>query len=135
MPFLDVSSVLLDPQFADTYSVTRREQTVGNDGLVATSNTTVNNIVGVFTMASPNDLERLDDHQRMGRVMSLITQYRLRGPSLTGSKQWQPDIITFLGDTFVVSTVEPYTRYGAGFVQAIITSIDAIDPAPGAEEE
>lgn len=127
MPLLDVSDVLLDPMFADKFTVTQRAQTIGTNGRVQVTSTVVNNVGGVICMAGPNDLQRLDDNQRMGRVISVVTKFRLRGPSKDGVIEYQPDIITWDGDLYVVRLVDKYNRYGAGFLEALAGSIKSID--------
>jgi galactose-6-phosphate isomerase len=125
MPFLDVSNVLLDPDFTDTFSVLRREQVIGENGRVSTTNTTLP-AIGVFTVAGPNDLERLDDNQRMGQNFVLVTKFRLQGPAKISGNNYQPDQVVWNGNTYVVKDVEPYTRYGAGQIQAIIGAIASV---------
>lgn len=129
MPLLDVSSVLLDPDFATRFTVRRRTQVISAKGRTTTTDTDTPNVVGVITVASPTDLERLPDDQRMGRNMLVVTKYRLRGPSKDNVDQFQPDLVLWTGDTFIVKDVQPYTEYGAGFMQCIIGSIDLIDKA------
>lgn len=127
MPYLDVSSVLSDPMIADRVKVTRQKEVVGTNGRVSIVPEVFPIVVGVMTSAGPNDLERVPEAQRMGRVMSFVTKFRLRGPS----PGYQPDTIDWAGDTYLVVTVDPYPRYGAGFVQSIIASTDIIDkPTP-----
>lgn len=130
MPYLDVSDVLLDPMIADRFTVKRRVQSVSAHGRTSITTTEIPNVVGVVNAASPNDLERLDDSQRMGRHLSIVTKYRLVGPA----PGLQPDLIHWGGDDFIVQTIDPYPQYGQGFVQAIVGSINIIDqPTPEAE--
>jgi hypothetical protein len=126
MPLLDVTDVLFDPDLADTFTVQRRTNAVDAHGRPNPAVTTFSNTIGVVDSASPNDLERLDDNQRMGRHLMVITAFALRGPSVDSL----PDQVVWAGDTYVVKHVDPYTRYGSGFVQAIIGSIDAQDANP-----
>lgn len=123
MPFLDVSDVVCDPMLADTFSVLRRVETVNDHGEVGISSTQHDNVVGVITMAGPNDLDRLDDSQRMGRVISCVTKFRLRGPS----PGFQPDVIVWQGSNFVIAALDLYNRFGAGFMQAIAVSMTLVD--------
>jgi len=122
-PFLDVSDVVCDPMLADSFSVLRREETVNDHGEVQISDTRHNGIIGVITMAGPNDLQRLDDSQRMGRVISCVTKFRLRGPS----PGFQPDVIIWQESNYVVATLDLYNRFGAGFMQAIAVSMNLVD--------
>lgn len=124
--FLDVSDVLLDPMLASTFDVNRRVEVISNKGRVEITETLFSDVVGVVCTASKNDLDRLDDNQRMGRHLSIVTRFRLRGPS----PGYQPDTVVWNGDTFVVQYVDVYTDYGFGFIQAIVGSMDSIDQPP-----
>ena len=123
MPDLDVSDVLLDPTLADRFIVKRRPATTNEHGRVVTTPEIIPKVIGVVTAASPTDLDRLDDNQRMGRNLSVVTKFRLRGPA-TG---YQPDIVVWYGNEYVVKDIQPYPQYGVGFIQAIVGSMDSMD--------
>lgn len=125
MPDLDVSDVLLDPVLASRFTVNRRTETMAGNGRPVVTLKSIQNVVGIITSASPDDLERLDDHQRMGRNLVVVTKFRLIGPA-PGK---QPDTIEWQGNTFIVKEIDPYSQYGQGFIQAIVGSIDSIDQA------
>lgn len=128
MPFLDVSDVLLDPDFASRFDIKRRAETVGSNGRPVVTETLIKKQVGVFTVASPNDLDRLSEEDRMGRNFVLVTKARLLGPSQSAAGvKYKPDLVVWQGNSYIVKTMEPYTQYGAGFVQAIVGSIDMLD--------
>lgn len=126
MPWLDVSDIVCDPMFADVFTVLRRGQTVNDFGEVVIVETPNTPVYGTITMAGPDDLQRLDDSQRMGRVISCITKFRLIGPA----PNLQPDVILWQGSRYVVAWLDLYNRYGAGFMQSIAVSMDLIDPVP-----
>lgn len=127
MPFLDVSEILFDPVLAQSVTVYRRTETINTYGESVVTPVPHTGVIGVITSASPNDLQRLDDNQRMGRNMCFVTNFRLQGPS-PGK---QADLVLWAGDLFVVKWLDPYPLYGAGFVQCIIGSIDHVDlPVP-----
>lgn len=123
MPYLDVSDVLLDPTLAMGFSVIRRVETIGNNGRASLSETRFDDIIGVVTSSSRNDLQRLPEDQRAGRHLTVITKFRLQAP--TPGKQ--PDVVVWGGNRFVVKELDPYPQYGAGFIQAIVGSMDSID--------
>ncbi len=130
MPSLDVTEILADADIADNFDVVRRTQTVSNTGRTAIATQTFAAVAGVVCSASPNDLEVLEDAQRMGRHLSVVTTFRLRGPSRSGGVDSLPDLLTWEGNQYVVKHIDPYQNYGAGFVQAIVGSIDTIDTPP-----
>ena len=132
MPLLDVSSLLVDPDLADHFTVDRRMETVGTNGRTTIGSQLIPNVVGVVTAISPSDLDRQDGYESMTRSISVVTQFRLRGVA----PNEQPDVIIWRGSHFVVKHVDPYPHFGKGFFQAECTSMDHIDPnleegAPG----
>lgn len=127
-PKLDVSSVLLDPFFADSFDFVRQPEVVNGYGeSTVPQPQQFTRQVGVVTMAHPNDLDRLPEADRSARTISIVTKVRLQGPS-PGIK---PDVVTWGGNRYVVKLVEPYVRFGAGFVQVLAGSIDTQQAATG----
>lgn len=125
MALLDVSELLTDPDFADEFPVKRRSQVTGNNGRVSIDEKDLEG-VGVICAASPSDLRRLPEDQRTDRAISVVTQFRLRA----SAPDYQPDLVGWQGDFYVVSDIQPYTHFGSGFVQAICTSMSAQDQPP-----
>lgn len=125
MAQLDVSEVFDDDVLQDSFAVKRREQVVDNDGY-ASNNVTDDEGFGVVCMASPNDLLRLPEEQRTTKTLSIVTRYPLRATAPDVS----PDLVGWQGSFFVVVNVEPYTHFGAGFVQALCSSQNYQDAAP-----
>lgn len=126
-PFLDPSFMLLDPQFTDRFAVVQRVQVVSNYGEASTANTTINNVLGVVAPAKPAELARLGDNERGARTLTIFTQFLLVGPARAGQTQRQPDLVLWSGDQFIVKEVLPWSRFGPGWVRAIVTSIDSIE--------
>lgn len=124
--FLDVSEVLLDPTLVDSFTVRRRAETVNEFGESTMSIVVIPNVIGVITSYFDNSLNRLDDREFMKRELSVVTRFRLQGPS----PGFQPDTILWNGNEFLVKKVEPYTSFGFGFIQAIVGSMDAQDQPP-----
>lgn len=126
MPFTSVTRAISNPRFQSAFTVERRSETVGNDGFAVLTPTPIA-AKGVICSASPSDLERLPDEQHMGRSHSIVTRFRLQGPS-PGK---QADVVIYRGNRFLVVSVDDYTEWGSGWVQAIVTSMNHIDTAPG----
>jgi hypothetical protein len=124
MATLDVSDVLLSPEFTDNYSIQRNVETVDIHGRSTTTPTTTASF-GVVTMANGADLKRYPELQMLERVLSIVTKTRLQS-AVNGA---QPDIIIWRGDNYVVKALDPYPQYGQGFYQAIAASIDLMDVA------
>lgn len=115
---------------ADRVTVIRREQFIDEHGRVQFSKTPIPRVVGTVTMAGSDDLDRVPDYQKMGRVISFVSKFKMQGPALTGRSQFQPDYIVWRGDTYVVSVLDPYPQFGSGFTQALAGSIDSVDQSP-----
>ena len=125
MPFLDVSDLATDPDFADFFNVERRTQTVSSKGRPTISTTTILNQVGVITQARPSDLDRREDYETSTHTIAIVTRFALR-MAATG---YQPDRVVWNGMTYVVVTVKPYSRFGRGFYKAIAAADTAIEAA------
>ena len=135
MPDLDVSELLEDPDLADTFNVIRRQNVIGNDGVGTVVPTTFPCVVGVVTVAGNNALQRLPESQMFGKTISVATTFRLRGASTDQQGiQYQPDLVVWPisnGNTFIVSDLQDWSRFGAGFVEATCASINWSDLPPG----
>jgi hypothetical protein len=55
-----------------------------------------------------------------------VTKFRLQGPSLG----FQPDTVIWRGNEFIVRAIDDYSAYGAGFVQALASSVEVLDRPP-----
>lgn len=134
MPLLDVSELLFDPAFVETVTVLRREQVMVN-GRATTTITTFPDIVASVqpkdTAIGGNVIERAPDGQWRGSNLNIYTKFRLRGVSedATGT-QYQPDIVIWNGDQFLVALTNDWSHYGAGFMHAELESMEAVDYAP-----
>ena len=125
MALLDVDQALHDPDFTDYVTVIRRQQSTDNYGRLVTNDTVFTNVAAVITVNSPNDLYREEDFEYFMRTISVITQFRLRGQT----ENYQPDIVVWRGNQFVLQTFDPYPQFGQGFFQAICASMDRNDNA------
>lgn len=114
MPTLDVTDVLLSPEFLDTTLVVKRnEQTVDEDGF-ARNTTTETQFGGVVTVDRSLEARRMQAGQVINGAILIVTTYRLS----SGNTGIDADIVTYRGRDYRVTFVDPYTAYGAGFVQA-----------------
>lgn len=130
MVAMNLSHALRNTRFQASITVIRRKQ-VMTDGRMSTQNNEYKTR-GIVTAASGNDLQRLGDVQVQGKAISIVTRFLLRGQSSSrkSGETYQPDIVKYRGDQFLVVLAEDYSAYGEGWVQAIATSLDYIDQAP-----
>ncbi|CNL81081.1 TPA: head-tail adaptor [Yersinia enterocolitica] len=114
MPNLDVTDVLFDPDFCDMSLVVKRNiQTVDADGF-ATNTVTEKAFAGVVTVDRSLESRRMMSGNVIGGAILIVTTERLT----QGQTGRDADIVTYQNRDYRVSFVDPYTAYGAGFVQA-----------------
>jgi hypothetical protein len=125
VPDLDFSDILVDPDLADVFNVKRRVDVVSpTSGLSTTTQTLVNNLVGVVAPEDKGSNTRRDDSQMTSRTITVITKFRLRA----ASDNVQPDVVVYDGVDFTVKSVQGWHRFGAGFILAVAESMNASDP-------
>jgi hypothetical protein len=125
MPELDVSFLLADFQLSDTFTITRRTDTIGTNGRTTPGNAAPVPAYGVVTQDEPAGLMRLESGQMVPRRIFVATQTPIQGV-VVGA---QPDLITWNGAEYLVTHVLPYSRFGAGFYEVVAESMTAIDVA------
>ena len=132
MPLLDMSDVLLDPDFLDTSLVCHRQiQTVDDDNF-PTNTAEDFPFSGVVTVDRSLEAKRMAAGQNINGAILIVTQFRLTQgqPETDTAPRLDADIVTYSGRDYRVTFVDPYTRYGAGFVQAHCELLDFDGGAP-----
>ena len=114
MPDLDVSDILLDPDFAETITVNRTTQVVSSLGVVSNTITAYSK-VAVVTIGPLHDVLRTPDYELANNIITVhIRGFRLIGPE----PGYQPDVVVWGGDNYVVKKSYNWSHYGAGFTAA-----------------
>lgn len=114
MAFLDVTDVLLDPDFMDTGLVCNRmTQTVDDYGR-AQNTVAATPFAAVVTSDKGDILHRNADGSRIIGSITLHTTFRL----LDGSLGQDADEVVWAGRTYTVVNVNDYSHFGRGFVCA-----------------
>lgn len=114
MPFLDVTDVLFDPDFCDTsLVVTRNQQTVDRQGFASNEAVKIQ-FSGVVTVDRSLEARRMQAGQVITGAILIVTTERLTA----GQTSRDADVVTYQNRDYRVTFVDPYTAYGAGFVQA-----------------
>ncbi|MBK5145848.1 head-tail adaptor [Budviciaceae bacterium BWR-B9] len=114
MPLLDVTEVLLDPYFCNTTLICHRNvQTMDEDNFAVN---TAQNIPfsGVVTVDRSLEARRMEAGQNISGAILIVTRFRLT----QGMPGLDADTVTYEGRKYRVTFVDPYSAYGAGFVQA-----------------
>lgn len=115
MPGLDVSDVLLDPDFMSKDIDCKRTAVVpGNNGRPQTTITN-SKFNGVVTSNDGFKLDRRPDGTVIKGAINIHTRFVLT----EGDASHQADEITWQGREYIVSQTLPNTQYGRGFIKAI----------------
>ena len=125
MPTLDVSDIPVCVEFGDRFDVLRRPETINAFGRSVTSQVTAT-AYGTIYPTGDNSLVRQTDYELGRKTLTIVTPYRLR----QAAPGYQPDLILYRGNEYVVSKIEDYSQYGAGLIVAEVSSILATDPPP-----
>jgi galactose-6-phosphate isomerase len=126
MPTLDVSDVVICVEFSDRFDVIRRPETISQTGRSVTSQVTVPGLLGTIYPTDNNSLVRQADYELGRKTLTVATKYPLQ----MAAPGYQPDLVLYRGNQFVVSSIKDFSAYGEGFIEAECSSIIAIDTPP-----
>ena len=114
MPMLDVSEILTDIDFWEGgLTCLRQSQTVGQDGKAVNQQVPLQ-FGGVVTQVAGSDLRRGADGEMITGSILIVTKFRL----FDGKSGFTADVIVRETRQYTVANVLPYSKYGAGFVEA-----------------
>lgn len=114
MPTLDVSDIFLDPDFVDSSLVVSRSQQVTDDDGFTTSQRVKAGFSGIVTVDRSLEYQMMQAGHVISGAIFIATMTRLT----SGQTERDADIVTYQNRDYWVRGVDPYTAYGAGFVQA-----------------
>ena len=117
MAITDVTELLGDADFVDSFSVIRRVNSVNNYGENVLSESTIS-AVGSIQPASPDDMQRLPDSVRRRDAITVYSVTRI-------SPDAYPDVVVWNGKKYQAQTSDDFGNYGAGYTRAICTLIEA----------
>jgi len=112
---LDVSDVLLDPDFMDTDIVCNRTAVIAGGNGRSQESTTSTTFAGVVTTNSGLNMDRRPDGTLIKGAINIHTKFALT----QGGTNNKADEIVWQGKTYIVSQVLDNLHYGRGFVKAI----------------
>ena len=116
MPFLDVSEILTDPEFADTVIRYRRTLTVNGYGEGSATEETAT-LVAVVTQGGGDVLDRTGDAEKIKGSITVHTT----GDLTAGDGTIDADEIAWSGRRYIVDSVSDWSTYGNGYVAASCT--------------
>jgi hypothetical protein len=122
---LDVSDIPICGEFSDRFDVISRAETITEFGRSTVTQVTAT-ALGTIYPTGDNSLVRQGDYEMGRKTLTCVTPYRLK----QAAPGYQPDLVLYRGNQYLVSSVEDYSQYGAGFVVAILSSTLAQDIPP-----
>lgn len=114
MALIDVSEVLLDPDFTDPIQIITRVPTIDTYGQLSLVESTINTI-GCVQPASSKDIERLPEALRVTEMNS----FWFRGIIPVTSAGVYPAVMTFRSKRYQILSVSDWMNYGAGYSQGM----------------
>jgi hypothetical protein len=118
MARIDVDDIIEDPDFEDDdFEVIRSVETVGTDGRALFLVQAPFASAGVVQPAAGRSLMMLPEGARIQGSIDIWTKEPLRMNDGT----YAADVICWHGRSYVVSNVEDFLNYGAGYVRATCT--------------
>jgi hypothetical protein len=120
MPFIDVIDLLTDPYIAgENFSVYRRTEVVNQFGENLISVIIFNNIYGQISPHIPSHLIRDPSFTSREKYIQIITPWFITGGGIDPSNNlYQPDLVLWKNNLYIVKATQDYSKYGAGFVVA-----------------
>jgi len=116
MPDLDVSDILLSPEFCEELAIIRTAQTINDSGrAVLTPALVVPAPFGVVNPEQPDPLV-IGQEAEINKSIIMVHAYGFRflGPTETT----QPDKVQWQGITYIVTRSFDWSKYGTGFTAA-----------------
>lgn len=111
MALIDVSELMLDPDFISTFSIIRRTPTINNYGENVLSETTISNVKGSIQAVGKETAERLPEGINLKDFLTVFT----KTPVFADKENGYPDIIVWEGLRYQVYQVLPWSNFGAGW--------------------
>lgn len=115
MPFLDVSDVLLDPDFCDRTLVCERNALSTDNSGRGVIKTEVTPFFGVVTSDKGELLQRGAVGEHASDNILVITRFKLRDAGIDATA----DVVQWNGKRYTVTKVNDYSTYGIGFTENI----------------
>lgn len=114
MARIDVSELMVDPDFISSFSVARRSSTVNQYGENELTETIINNVSGSVQSAGKETIRRLPEGVKISNVKTIYTKTLLIADA---NGTGYADQIIFDGLRFNVISCLPWSNFGAGWYE------------------
>lgn len=112
---IDVSELITDPDFCQTFTIYHRSRTPGEKGRAETVET-AETVVGVIQPVSGDDLDRLPEGDRGKQAITVWTTV----PITTGDDERLPDEVEWRGTRYAaIGPLRNWGDWGEGFYRSI----------------
>lgn len=126
MAEIDVTDLLSDPDFCDSFTVTRRNSEVDDQGYLQMVSTELPNIIGSVQPASGRTLQLRPDLANVNGVIEIWSVFDFQ----TDTDRAKSDLIQWRGDTYICEgPVQNFQNFGAGYTRIVASLYKTIgDP-------
>jgi hypothetical protein len=121
MATIDVSEVLQDPNFQDSFGVLRSVETVDSHGR-GSQNSSRSIAIGVVQPASGRAMELTPEATRTSEMLEIWTQFGLQ----EATDATAADIVIWKSKQFVVVKVDDWDNWGEGYVHVVLSRKDLL---------
>lgn len=111
MANIDVSELMLDPDFVDAFSIVRRSTTVNQYGENVLADTSTIQTFGSIQPTPARELQRLPESLRMRDVRTFWCKVEFY-PDSSGN---YPDILLYGTTRYQIISIEPWMNFGQGW--------------------
>lgn len=128
-PDVNVGDILRSPHSGEMLTIQRSKESVDSKGRESATVQTLyapGVVLPKDTAIGGNEVTREIDSIYRNAALIIHTPFRLRGPA----PGYQPDVILWQGDRYVVTLVNNYSQFGPGFIYAEAASIEPLDAPP-----
>ncbi len=110
MALIDVSELMVDPDFVNQFSIIHRTANVNDSGENVITENTVS-AIGSIQAGNGDTLKRLPEAARKEKAITAYTKTELRADNCGGYS----DIIVWQNQRYQVLIITPWGNYGAGW--------------------
>lgn len=126
MPSIDVTSVLISLGIAaQEFSIIRRQEIVNQYGESVKTEVAIGPLVGAVQPIGERSLIREEVYSTGLNGITVWSQFPLNNVVRNaGNETYQPDLVYWKGDYYVVRMQEDWTQFGAGFTKVECIGFD-----------
>lgn len=117
MALIDVSELLSDPDFADSFTYDRRTQTVGDNGRASFTTDAGIEIMGSVQPGGNDALQRFPDSARPSGWIRVYTQTILVPHDEAAGVYG--DVLNWKGGRYQVRSADDWSQFGAGYSKVL----------------